>query len=99
MVLAFTETEKQKIESAGISVIEFKRMVYELWKVIDKAIQAIKDFMERFIKAYKVIINTLHEHMKKYKDFYLYMAEITEETDASQQTNHRTKGRIYQAKN
>lgn len=53
MVLAFTEEQKKEIESRGMTVIEFKRMVYNIVNVINDAWKVLKNSIDKFLKAWR----------------------------------------------
>lgn len=79
MVLAFTEKQKNYIESRGISVIEFKRIAY---KITDWAKNAVEAVIELFRKIAEPLTDVLKEFSEKIssvlediKDWYFNLPE------------------------
>lgn len=54
MVLAFTEEQKKEIEAKGITVIKFKRNLYETGKYIDNLWQILKEAADKITKAWNI---------------------------------------------
>lgn len=54
MVLAFTGEQKKEIEAKGITVIEFKRNLYETGKYIDSLWQILKEAADKITKAWNI---------------------------------------------
>lgn len=61
MVLAFTEGQKQEIESNGIMAIELKRRLKNLGKAIEYVMDVLCKCVENVVKACKLVLDKIHE--------------------------------------
>lgn len=67
MVISFEEKDRQAIESKGITIIEFKRRIYNANKELDKVWQSLKETSEKFAKALDSVIEQFLEVADKAK--------------------------------
>lgn len=61
MVLAFTEEQKKEIEERGMTVIEFKRRIYNMVKTIDDAWKILKEWADKVTRAWNVFVEKFLE--------------------------------------
>lgn len=61
MVLAFTKEQKREIEARGMTVIEFKRRLYNMGKTIDDAWKIIKEWNDKVANAWNVFVEKFLE--------------------------------------
>ena len=72
MIICFEEKDREKIESNGIYIIEFKRFIYKLWdsvkepleiisNAIYKAVKCFYDGITKFIDDVKLLIEEFHD--------------------------------------
>ena len=67
MVISFEEKDRKIIESKGISLIEFKRILYSIEKTIEKDFQVLKEIAEKVVKAWNVFVENLLESVDSVK--------------------------------
>ena len=67
MVLAFTEEQKKEIEARGMTVIEFKRRIRNMGKDVDDAWKILKEWTDRVLKAWNVLVEKFHEMVDSVK--------------------------------
>jgi hypothetical protein len=84
MVLAFTEEQKKEIEARGMTVIEFKRRIRNMGKNVDDAWKILKEWTDRVLKAWNVLVEKFHEMVDSVK---LVLEQIKEAY--CYQTSHR----------
>lgn len=109
MVLAFTEEQRKYIESRGISVIEFKRIVY---KVTDWAKKAVEAVIELFRKTTEPLTDVLKEFsekissvLKDVKDWYFNLPEEEQQkivkyyAKANNPSTLPNRNRVYHCRN
>lgn len=61
MIISFEEKDRQTIESKGISIIEFKRMIYKENKDIAKSWQTLQEILSKLSKALDIAIERFLE--------------------------------------
>ncbi len=61
MVISFEEKDRAVIESKGITIIEFKRGLYNLKKGIDETLKTLKDMNDKIQKVWNVCVEKLLE--------------------------------------
>ena len=61
MVIAFTEEQKKEIESRGMTVIEFKRRLYNTKNTISDAWKVLENFVDKFSNAWNMLIEKILE--------------------------------------
>lgn len=54
MVFYFEEKDRAVIEARGMTIIEFKRILYRTEKGFEYAYEVLKEFADRFTKAWNV---------------------------------------------
>ena len=62
MVISFDEKDRAVIEAKGMTIIEFKRLLYQREKIIRNAYGALMDFANRFEKALAIVKNKLSQN-------------------------------------
>lgn len=75
MVLAFTEEQKKEIEASGMTVIEFKRRLYNMGKTIDDVWQVLKEAADKITKAWNIFVEKFFEAVDGVK---LVLEQISE---------------------
>lgn len=79
MVLCFEEKDRKAIEMLGMSVIEYKRMIYKLTenirRVVNKVVNAVIDTVKRVVERLKTIFMKISfiEPSKRWKIVKLLM--------------------------
>lgn len=61
MIISFEEKDRQSIESKGITIIEFKRMIYKANKSIAKLWQVLQEIVSKLSKALDIVIERFSE--------------------------------------
>lgn len=61
MIISFEEKDRQTIESKGITIIEFKRMIYKANKAIVKSWQVLQETISKLTKALDTVIERILE--------------------------------------
>lgn len=61
MVIAFEEKDRAAIESKGMAVIEFKRILYRTEKSIEHAYEVLKENVDKFARVWNVFKEKLLE--------------------------------------
>lgn len=56
MVICFEEKDRAMIEAREMTIIEFKRILYRTEKGIEYAWEVLKEFADRFTKAWNVFV-------------------------------------------
>lgn len=67
MILVFEEKDRSVIEANGMTIIEFKRSLYNLFKNTSDAYERIKDAIDNVIKAWEVFMDRLHKALDNVK--------------------------------
>lgn len=67
MVLAFTEEQKKEIEVREMTVIEFKRRLYNMKNTISDAWEVLEDFIDKFSKACNMFVEKFLEAVDSVK--------------------------------
>lgn len=61
MVIYFEEKDRAAIEETGNSIIEYKRYIHNMQKILHDACKEINEFFLRLEKAYEVVKEALFE--------------------------------------
>lgn len=61
MFISFEEKYRAAIEAKGITIIEFKRRLYNMGKTVDEAWQVLKEFANKIAKAWNVFVDKFLE--------------------------------------
>lgn len=56
MVISFEEKDRKIIESKGITIIEFKRILYNTEKTIEDVRQVLEEIADKIAKAWNVFV-------------------------------------------
>lgn len=56
MVISFEEKDRQTIESKGITIIEFKCMIYKANKAVVKSCQVLQEIVSKLAKSLDAVI-------------------------------------------
>lgn len=83
MVISFEEKDRKAIESKGMTIIEFKRILYkvndcvmELWKAAKKVVEMIMDaFSKAFVDPIKEIAEKLKKVIEDVSNWYQSLPE------------------------
>lgn len=67
MIIAFDEKYREAIEAKGISIIEFKRRLYNTAKTIDDVWKILKEWVDKVTKAWNVFVEKFHEAVDSVK--------------------------------
>ncbi|MDE7327959.1 MAG: hypothetical protein K2N63_17055 [Lachnospiraceae bacterium] len=59
MVISFEEKDRAAIEAKGITVIEFKRILYKTEKSIEHAWRVLEECGNAIVKAWNVLLKDL----------------------------------------
>lgn len=82
MVLCFEENDRKTIEALGMSVIEYKRMIYKLTenirRVVNRVVNAVIDAVKRVVERLKSIFMKIRfiEPRKRWKIVKLLMKSV-----------------------
>lgn len=55
MVICFEEKDRVAIEAKGMTIIEFKHLLYQRAKAISKAYISLLDFANRIVDAWNIV--------------------------------------------
>lgn len=75
MVISFEEKDRKIIESKGITIIEFKRILYNAEKTIEDVRQVLEEITDKITKAWNVFIEKLLEAVDGVKLVFEKMRE------------------------
>ncbi|MDE7444770.1 MAG: hypothetical protein K2N15_03585 [Lachnospiraceae bacterium] len=79
MVFYFEEKDRAVIEARGMTIIEFKRILYRAEKGFEYAYEVLKEFADRFTKAWNVfaerfleVVDGVNLVLEQIKEAYHY---------------------------
>lgn len=67
MIISFEEKDRATIESKGITIIEFKRGLYNMKKGIDETLKILKDMNDKILKVWNICVEKLLEAVDSVK--------------------------------
>ncbi len=67
MVISFEKKDRKIIESKGITIIEFKRILYNTEKTIEDTRQVLKEITDKITKAWNVFVENFLEAVDNVK--------------------------------
>lgn len=79
MIICFEGKDRVAIEATGNSIIECKRYIYKMQKILHDECKAINDFFLKLKKAYKVFKEAIFEAVDMLKIYFEVIKDTYEQ--------------------
>lgn len=65
MILCYEEKDRLGIESLGMKIIEFKRMMYKVYSMLQKIFQTLSDRLQKIYQTIRKVVDMVVDTVKE----------------------------------